>query len=163
MVPKRIQKALEIIYSKLKDKKIKWILAGSLSLALQGVKIRPKDIDIITDKKGALLMNKLLKEYEVKPVKFQRSELFESYFGKFKIDEVKIEIMGNLKEKRGKRWVSFSKRLKSPDFVKIGEIKLPVSPLIDQLKSYEKSGRKKDLIKAKKIKEVLKMKLLTKF
>jgi hypothetical protein len=159
MVPKRIQKALEIIYSKLKDKKIKWVLAGSLSLALQGVKIRPKDIDIITDKKGALLMNKLLKEYEVKPVKFQRSEFFESYFGKFKIDEVKIEIMGNLKEKRGKRWVSFSKRLKSPDFVKIGEIKLPVSPLIDQLRSYEKSGRKKDLIKAKKIREVLKNKV----
>jgi hypothetical protein len=159
MVPKRIQKALEIIYSKLKDKKIKWVLAGSLSLALQGVKIRPKDIDIITDKKGALLMNKLLKEYEVKPVKFQRSEFFESYFGKFKIDEVKIEIMGNLKEKRGKRWVSFSKRLKSPDFVKIGEIKLPVSPLIDQLRSYEKSGRKKDLIKAKKIREVLRNKV----
>jgi hypothetical protein len=163
MIPKKIQRALEIIYSKLKDKKIKWVLAGSSSLALQGVKIRPKDIDILTDKRGALLMNKLLKEYEVKPVKFQRSEFFESYFGEFKIDGVKVEVMGNLKEKRGKKWISFSKRLKSPNFVKIGEIKLLVSPLIDQLRSYEKSGRKKDLIKAKKIREALKMKLLTKF
>jgi hypothetical protein len=108
-------------------------------------------------------MNKLLKEYEVKPVKFQRSEFFESYFGEFKIDGVKVEVMGNLKEKRGKKWISFSKRVKSPNFVKIGEIKLPVSPLIDQLRSYEKSVRKKDLNKAKKIRETLKMKLLTKF
>jgi hypothetical protein len=162
MVPKKIQRALEIIYSRLKNKKIKWVLAGSSSLALQGVKIRPKDIDIITDKRGALLMNKLLKEYKVKPVKFQRSEFFESYFGEFKIDGVKIEIMGNLKEKRGKKWISLLKRIKSPDFVKIGEIKLPVSPLIDQLRSYEKSGRKKDLIKAKKIREVFKMKPIDK-
>ena len=153
MVSKKIKKALEIIYSKLKNKNIKWVLAGSLSLALQGVKIRPKDIDILTDKKGALLINKILKEYEVRPVRFQRSEFFESYFGEFRINDVKVEVMGNLREKVGDKWVSLSKRLKTPNFVKVGKIQLPVSSLIDQLKSYERGSRKKDKIKAKKIRE----------
>jgi hypothetical protein len=35
-------------------------------------------------------------------------------------------------------------------------MRLPVSPLEEQLKSYSRLGRKKDLIKVQKIKKVLK-------
>jgi len=157
MVPKKIKKTLEIIYSKLKDKNIKWVLVGSLSLALQGVKIRPKDIDILTDKKGAFEINKILKEYQKKAVKFKKSKFFKSYFGEFNIGGVKVEIMGNLREKVNNRWFSFSKRLISPKIVKFGNISVPVSSLKDQLKSYERGNRKKDLIYAKKIREALKI------
>jgi predicted nucleotidyltransferase len=161
MTRQKIVAVLKIINRKLKNQKIKWVLVGSTSLALQGVKIKPKDIDILTDKEGAFRVNKLFKNYEVKPVEFGRlkiggKELFESYLGKFKIKGVKVEVMGNLKEKLGRKWIYLDKRLKSPKIVKIEGMKLPVSPLQEQLKSYEKLNRKKDLIRVKRIKKVLK-------
>ena len=106
--------------------------------------------------------NELFKEYEVKPVKFGRlkiggRELFESYLGKFKIKGVKVEIMGNLKEKLGRKWIYLHKRLKSPKIVKIEGMKIPVSPLEEQLKSYSRLGRKKDAFRVKQIKKALRI------
>ena len=77
---REIVEALKVITRRLRDAKIKWVLVGSTSLALQGVDVSPKDIDILTDKDGAFEINKLLKEYEVKSVQFKTSDLFESFF-----------------------------------------------------------------------------------
>ena len=104
----------------------------------------------------------MLKEYEVKPVKFGclkigGKELFESYLGKFKIKEVKVEVMGNLKEKLGRKWIYLHKRLKSPKIIKIEGMKMPVSPLEEQLKSYSRLGRKKDAFRVKQIKKALRI------
>jgi len=156
MINKKIIQALGIITNKLKQKKIKWVVVGSLSLALQGVRIKPKDIDILTTKNGAFKMNKLFRKYQIKPVKFRHSDHFQSFFGEFKINGVKIEIMGNLKERLKGKWVSLSHRLKTHKIIEIGKMKVPVSNLKDQLKFYSKSSRRKDKIKAQKIKEVLK-------
>jgi SAM-dependent methyltransferase len=164
MTRQKIVAVLKIINRKLKNQKIKWVLVGSTSLALQGVKIKPKDIDILTDKEGAFRVNKLFKNYEVKPVEFGRlkiggKELFESYLGKFKIKGVKVEIMGNLKEKLGRKWIYLHKGLKSPKIIEFQGMRLPVSPLKEQLKSYSRLGRKKDFIRVKKIKKALSIKL----
>jgi hypothetical protein len=67
--------------------------------------------------------------------------------------------MSNLKEKIGDRWTSFSSRLINPRIIEIDEMKVPVSSLEDQLKSYQKTGgREKDFAKIQKIKEALKKK-----
>ncbi|MGQ4833783.1 MAG: nucleotidyltransferase domain-containing protein [Candidatus Asgardarchaeia archaeon] len=155
MVPKKIIDALKIIVDDFKKHKIKWVIAGSLSLALQGVDIVPKDIDIITTKEDALRLNKIWKEYTIKSVSFGQTEFFRSYFGIFQINDVKIEVMGNLEEKRKDKWVSLMNRLNFPKYVIIENMQLPVSPLEDQLKSYEMSGRKKDIERAIKIRKVL--------
>lgn len=60
MINQKIIEALKIINQKLKNRRIKWVLVGSVSLALQGVKISPKDIDILTNKKDVFKINKLL-------------------------------------------------------------------------------------------------------
>ncbi|MFH1774728.1 MAG: hypothetical protein ABH874_07215 [Methanobacteriota archaeon] len=156
MINQKIIKALKIINQKLKDQKIKWVLVGSTSLALQGVKIKPKDIDILTNREGAYEVNKLLKEYEIKPIKFGKSNVFQSYLGEFRVNKIKVEVMGNLKEKIGGKWESLSPRLKSPKIIKIEGMNLPVSPLKEQLKSYKFRGRKKDSIRVQRIKEALK-------
>lgn len=144
MISRNIIKTLKIIDKKLKGQKIKWVLVGSTSLALQGVKIKPKDIDILTNKEGVFKINKLFKKYEVKPTKFGRSEFFESYIGEFKLKGIKVEVMGNLKEKVDKKWIPLSKRLVSPKVIEVEGVRIPVSPLFEQLKSYERVGRKKD-------------------
>jgi hypothetical protein len=69
-------KVVEKIGKLLEGKKIKWAIVGSTSLALKGIEIEPKDIDILTTKEGAYKISSLLKEYEAKPVKFGRTRIF---------------------------------------------------------------------------------------
>jgi predicted nucleotidyltransferase len=146
MISKKLLIALRTIHEKLKDKKIKWALIGSTNLALQGIKIRPKDIDILTDKNGALEINRLLKEYELKPVRLSHFKLFGSqYFGEFKIEDIKIEVIGRLKKKK-----------LLTKIVEIDGMNLPVVSLKEELKAYETLRREKDFNKIKKIKNFLK-------
>ncbi|MFX1486476.1 MAG: nucleotidyltransferase domain-containing protein [Promethearchaeota archaeon] len=155
MVKQEIFEALRTVYRKLKDEKIRWVLIGTSSLAFQGVDIEVQDIDILTDRTGALRIGELLKEYEGKPVEFGRSEIFESYFGIFRIGGVDVEIMGDLKERIGGRWVSTVQRLESPEIVRIQGVKVAVSSLGEQLRAYEGLGREGDLATIRKIREFL--------
>jgi hypothetical protein len=155
MINQEIIKTLEIIYQELEKKGINWVLIGSLSLALQKIDITPKDIDILTDKEGTSKIKNLFKSYKIKPIKFSSSEFFQSYLGEFKINNIKVEVMGELKEKINNKWTSFSDRLKFRRFINIRSMKIPVSDLKKQLKSYKKSKREKDLITAQKIREFL--------
>jgi len=160
MLNKKIISALKIIYERLKKGKINWVLVGSVNLALQGIKIRTKDIDILTDTKGAFKINKLFKEYEVEPVKLKWLKLKDKklleYFGKFKIKGINVEILAN--RKLGKEQKFLKRELLSRKFIKFGGMKLPVAPLEEELKVYSQLGREKDLIRVKKIKEALKKK-----
>lgn len=90
MIDSKIITALRIICDKLMQSDISWVLVGSTSLALQRVNITPQDIDILTDKDGAYKINKLLKDYEVKPVEYCQSERFQSHLGEFRINNVKV-------------------------------------------------------------------------
>lgn len=141
MIDSGILKTLKLIESKLRGSGVRWVLAGSVSLALQGVNVKPNDIDILTDKEGALEINRILKDYEVKPIRFCRSELFQSYLGEFEIEGVKVEVMGDLKEFIEGEWRSLSHRLFMPRIVDVEGVRLPVSPLEDQLRSYQALGR----------------------
>lgn len=150
LINHNILEALRIISERLKNK-VKWVLVGSLSLALQGVEVNAKDIDVLTDKAGAFKINELLKEFEIKKVEFSETKLFRSYFGKFKIKGILVEVMGDLEEKRGNKWHSLSYRLAAPRIIRVSDMEIPVSSLKDQLESYLKSGRKRDSIKIKRI------------
>jgi hypothetical protein len=69
-------------------------LTGSLSFALQGVSVEPRDIDLQTDETGAYAIEKLFQEQVVKPVAFWASENMRSHFGVLEIAGIKVEIMG---------------------------------------------------------------------
>jgi len=155
---KNIINVLNIINKKLKNKKIKWIIGGSTSLSLQGIKLKKiSDIDIATDKKGAFKINEIFKEYEIKPVKFSKNRIISSYRGKLKIKNIEVDVMGELSEKIGNRWVNISRqRLKSPKFIKIRNNRIPVTPLEQHLVPYKILRRKKDNEKIKKIERMLK-------
>jgi len=155
MIDSKIVKVLKLIESKLRGSGVRWVLAGSVSLALQGVNVSPNDIDILTDKEGAFEINRIFKDYEVKPVRFRRSRFFQSYFGEFEIEGVKVEVMGDLKELVKGEWRSLSWRLSTSRIIEVEGIKLPVSPLEDQLKSYQALRRKKNSSKIQRIREAL--------
>jgi len=155
MVEQNIVETLKMIYEKLKGQEVKWVLTGSTNLALQGLKVKPKDIDILTDKEDSLKINELLKEYETEPVKLRKSNMFQSYLGKFKIKELNVEVMGNLRVKTRGKWTP-SRGLGHQTTINFEGMRLPVLSLKEELKSYEKLGREKDFIRIQKIKEALK-------
>ena len=152
MISKKYIKVLKLITKKFKEAKITWVLIGSANLALQGVDVICKDLDILTTKKGSYKINEVLKKYEIEPVKSSENDKFKSYYGVFKIDGIEIEIMGELRDKHlGDLWSErrgFFERI----YIKLEEIKIPVINLEREFKAYTKMGRKE---KADKIKEVL--------
>jgi hypothetical protein len=134
---------------------VEWLVVGTASLALQGVDIQPHDIDIISTKEDTFKIGEILKEFEIQPVKFGRTHLFESYMGVYEIDGLKVEVMGDFKEKRDNEWFSLEERMLSPVIVEIDGIPIPVSSLENQIVSYEKLKRPKDSKRIDKIREAL--------
>jgi 5'-3' exonuclease len=67
---------------------------GTVSLVLQGFDMGVDDIDVLTDKKTALNCNELLKEYLYEKVEYKKSDKYKSYFGKFVIDKILVEVYG---------------------------------------------------------------------
>jgi predicted nucleotidyltransferase len=151
-----ILKVLQIIVRHLKGEDVRWTIMGSVSLALQGIDTDLDDVDLLTDEHGAFKISALLKEFEVKPVSFSRTDPFESFYGIYDIEGTKVDVMGDLRVRLHGTWVSLSDRLKSPSFVQIDTMNIPVSSLHDQLLFYEKLGREKDRERILKIREVLK-------
>jgi hypothetical protein len=151
-----IIRALRIIVKQLQGEDIRWTVMGSVSLALQEVDVIPNDIDILTDEQGASKIGTLLKEYEVKPISFSRTDLFESFYGLYYIEGIKVEVMGDLRVRLDGIWMSLSNRLKTPLLIQFDSMSIPVSYLGDQLLFYEKLNREKDKERILKIREVLK-------
>jgi predicted nucleotidyltransferase len=128
---------------------LKW--AGSLSLALQGIDVEPHDIDLLTDRQGAYRINAMLKKYEKKRVGYSETEKLSSYFGVFEIQGVKVEVMGDYRERQGTKWVSLSRILADPKIIEVDGVRIPVCSLEDHLVSYRRLKRPKDAEKIRKI------------
>lgn len=155
MISREIIKTLKFIVSRLGNQKINWALSGSLGLALRGVKIKTHDIDIISNKKGAYKIARLLKNYEFKKLKFSRTGLFASYYGKAKINGMIVDIAGNLRKKLLDGTWTKDSSLRHKEFFNFQGIKIPVLSLEREYKTYFNNRSRKRLKTAQKIKEFL--------
>ncbi len=89
---KNFEKTIIFLAKALKD--YQYAIRGTASLVLQGFEMNVDDIDILCDKKTALACNEIFKDYLLEKVEFKISDKFKSYFGKFKINGVDVEVMG---------------------------------------------------------------------
>lgn len=111
-------------------------------MALQGFPIKPADIDLQTDKAGAYRIQELLMEYMTRQVIFSTSARMRSHLGKLLIEDIVVEIIGNL-EKLDPYDVWHA----SPDlssfrrWVQLEGMKLPVLDLDYEAQAYEQMGR----------------------
>ncbi len=116
---------------------IKWAVDGSTSLALQGIDVTPHDIDILTDREGAIRIQESLKNYNVVPISHSSNEKYDSYFGTFKVKGIKVEVMGDLRVFRSGKWST----LQNPSTVDIVNTNLEgVSIPVVSVKSQTESG-----------------------
>lgn len=112
LMPERIVQVLRVICPILNDARVEWAVSGSLALALHGLPVVPKDVDIQTDRVGAEQMTQLLTEYLVYPPGMHLGvRLVRSYLAQYKIHDMVVEVMGNLEfQTLNGRW------LPAPDF-----------------------------------------------
>lgn len=155
MISKKYIEVLRFIVDRLKYKNINWCLVGTTNLIIQGVKIEPSDIDIITDDEGAYLLSKVFKDFEVKPLNYSSDDKFRSFFSTYQIKNIKVEVMGGFQHKTSKgAWsrVMVPKNLKCKA-IKVKDYKINIVPLDVAYKFYKEVGRETT---AQKIKEYLK-------
>ncbi|WP_299428697.1 hypothetical protein [uncultured Meiothermus sp.] len=97
LLPERILQVLRVICPILNDARVDWAVSGSLALALHGLPVAPKDIDLLTDRVGAEQMAQLLSEYLVYPPGMHLGvRLVRSYMAQYRIRDIVVEVMGNL-------------------------------------------------------------------
>jgi len=153
MISDELLEAIKILTIKLKG--VRWTLIGSANLAVHGIEINPKDIDVLTDSKEITKIKSVLKEYEKKLFSYGEKGLFKSYLAEYKINKIKVEIMADFEVKRKNKWISLSDRLNNLNIIKLNGVEIPVSSLDEQLKGYKKLGRDKDKLKIKLIEDFL--------
>jgi len=143
MISRSYKKILKFLAKSFNN--IPWCVVGTTALALRGIDVNAKDIDILTSKEGARKMQDILKAFVVLAIEHSDNGLFCSYFGKFKIDTIDIEVMGDLKYFADDHWHSLASFLEYLDFILIDDKKIPILFLDDQLRIYQILGRQKDV------------------
>ena len=134
--------ALRVIAASLEGKSVDWAVTGSLGHALQGVPVKPRDIDLQTDAAGAYAIQDHLSEFVVQPVSFLTSENIRSHLGALLIQGVEVEVMGDV-EKRlvDGSWAPPPKLSWHRRFVMVAALQVPVMSLTYEAEAYELLGR----------------------
>lgn len=130
------------------DKPIKYVLSGSTSLKLQGVDVIPHDIDIFTNKDGIYYFYSILFNYTIIKPEILDTDIATSYYSKYIIDGVEIEIISDFIIKNGNVVSKFNNII----YKEYKGTKIPIISLEQELEGYRRLNRKE---KVEKIKEVL--------
>lgn len=135
------RRVLELVVSRLADVREPWAVAGSTGMALQGVPVTPRDLDLQTTARGAYQIEDRLREFMLEQVAFRTSERIRSHLGRGRVDEVEVEIMGDV-EKRltDGSWDSPPNMSAVARLVSRGGMSVPVLSLEYELQAYEKLG-----------------------
>lgn len=134
--------ALTKFYNTINDKKISWVLSGSTSLFIQGVDVKiNNDIDILTDKKGAYQIDKLLSEYRTKKMEYTISEKYKSHYGTYKIDGVNLDVMGEFQYLTKNGSWSQPNHKNNVKMINFKNMDLPLLSLEQELEEYIAMGR----------------------
>ena len=138
----RFVSALETLRAELEKEPVAWALTGSTSLALQGVPVRPNDIDIQTTEEGAYSIEALFSDRVVTPVSFSESENIRSYFGELSIQGISAEIIGDPQKRcMASTWEPPIDLKSKRKYVVFEGNKIPVLSLQYEAKAYERLGK----------------------
>ncbi|MFW9853060.1 MAG: nucleotidyltransferase domain-containing protein [Candidatus Thorarchaeota archaeon] len=134
---------LKTLHSRLHETDITWIIGGSLALALEGLDVTPRDIDLFTDKEGAYKIEELFAEFLVRNVSFSTKDNIRSHYGALNINGIEVEIIGFIEfQNEDGTWYG-GRELEDVKWIfKLDNIEIPLMKLESQLKGYKRIGRK---------------------
>ncbi|MEI6054342.1 MAG: hypothetical protein WCQ49_03180 [Candidatus Saccharibacteria bacterium] len=139
--------ALKTLHDKLSV--IDWRLIGSTNLALQGVDIEAKDIDIRIGIEDIQAVQGALQNYCKKQIEYSQSDGYSPFFGQFNIDGVQVDVIADAVEKDGVKTIDDLLIIK-PIIVEVDGILIPCADLKTEYDAYIILGRyeKAELIKS---------------
>ena len=76
-----------------------WMVAGGVAQRVNGLTIETQDIDILSDILTAFQIDEVLNEYRIQSMKISGNDRFHSAFGRYEINNIPIEVAGDLKIK----------------------------------------------------------------
>ena len=152
MIPERHLEILRLIWKRLQDQPLIWVITGSVGMALQGMEIEVHDIDLQTDLKGAYFIEKCLLDFVTLKIDLRSSERVRSYLGKFLIDGMQVEVIGDIQKLAGTEWEPAPDLAQLQKWVEVQGMRLPVLDLEYEYQAYQKMGREE---KARKIRQFL--------
>jgi S-adenosylmethionine-dependent methyltransferase len=83
---------------------IPYSVVGGACVALHGVPVHVKDIDIQTTAEGAQRCAEIFAANTVTPVTFSDNGAYRSHFGRFSFDGIEVEVMGDQERWQDGRW-----------------------------------------------------------
>ena len=104
-VKPRWRTVLRQIAQQLDEAGVAYKVGGGAAIALHGVPIPVKDLDLLTDVEGVYRFQGLFAEHVVEPVALREGEAWRSHLGCFDFDGVTVEVMGDLYRREAGRWV----------------------------------------------------------
>ncbi len=144
MINPEIIKVIKIITSRLDKNKISWSIIGSTNLALQGMNIQPRDIDIVVKFDDLSKIRRIFLDYSPTEINELKTNT-PTWNIKFVIGKVEVQILGE-----NDLGVYVSKLINSQiTRIKIKNIKVPCLDLIAEANAYSETNReqKANLIK----------------
>lgn len=144
----RIQKSIEIIADGLAQLQDTCYVVGSSALVLAGIELENiDDVDLLTSNRDAAFLKQLWKTNRLDNYSPAHADKFLSNFGRFKFDEILIEVMGELKVFHENAWQILS--INAWQEVVINEkVSVKIPTLTEQYRIFKLFGREKDLKKA---------------
>jgi S-adenosylmethionine-dependent methyltransferase len=138
-VKPRWRAVLRAIAGRLDAAGLAYTVVGGTAVALQGVPIPVKDLDLETDAEGAYRFQALFAGHATLPVALREGEVYRSHFGRFDFDGVTAEVMGDLHRREGDGWVPTTAT--NLDTVDLDGSPVRVAWLEDQALAYIRRGR----------------------
>jgi S-adenosylmethionine-dependent methyltransferase len=135
----RWRAVLRQIARRLEEAGVPYHVVGGASVALHGVPVPVKDLDIETDAEGAYRFQALFPDHVVEPVALSESEAYCSHFGRLEFDGVTVEIMGDLHRREGREWVPTAARTET--MVELDGVPVRTSWLEEETLAYMRRGR----------------------
>lgn len=131
--------ALKQITKVLKENNLNYTVVGGASIALNGVRLPVRDVDIEMDVASAYRFQELFTDRVVDPVSYRGSEKYRSHLGRFAFDGVVVEVMGDTQRKTDTGWVNTWALTRHP--VNIDGELVEVSWLEEETLAYIRRGR----------------------
>lgn len=133
--------ALDTFCSRLDGFDHPWAVTGSTSFALQGLAFEPDDIDVQTDRAGAHALEARLDAGWIEPIHWRVGDRVRSWFGRFELEGVQVEVMGDLERRVAGEWIGPIDVTEHRRTVTWRGRHVPVLELAYEARAYEQLGR----------------------
>lgn len=152
--PEKFEKTIKYLANELRE--CQYSIRGTASLVLQGLNMNVQDVDVLCDKKSVPKVNKLLEKFVQNKIKYSESEKFKSFWGKFIINNIEVEFMGEWQIKDTKGNWSEPYNGKNYNVVVVDGVDVLVTKVEEELSVFAKMGRWNAFHKIKKEYEKIK-------